>query len=36
MMGGMGGMPAFNPEGAADEPEDEDDGGCLGIEVMAC
>ena len=28
MMGGMGaggGMPAFNPEGAADEPEDDDD-----------
>jgi nascent polypeptide-associated complex subunit beta len=26
MMGGMGGagMPAFNPEGAADEPEDDD------------
>lgn len=30
MMGGMGGMPAFNPEGAADEPEEEDDGGLEG------
>lgn len=24
-MGGAGGMPAFNPEGAADEPDDDDD-----------
>lgn len=29
-MGGAGGMPAFNPEGAADEPEDDDDGEPLG------
>lgn len=42
MMGGMGGMPAFNPEGAADEPEEEDDGGLQGSRVpglnlvMAC
>lgn len=25
-MGGMGGMPAFNPAGAADEPEGDDEG----------
>lgn len=27
-MGGAGGMPAFNPEGAADEPDDDDGEGC--------
>lgn len=38
MMGGMGGMPAFNPEGAADEPEEEDDGACCfcGSHALHC
>jgi GTPase involved in cell partitioning and DNA repair len=37
MMGGMGGagMPAFNPEGAADEPEDDGGKGGCGAATLA-